>query len=119
MQPETIKPTPEHYSENPRPVPSGTNTAWPWNVSPHTHYIKMPNGRLMYVRRIVKADIDALETQADLCAVAVYAANALAIAHHEGLRSCLKFVMAHASRRIGQLYNADGAAPATREREAA
>jgi hypothetical protein len=69
-----------------------------------THYIIMPDGRVFYVRRLEASDIDALTSQEDLCAVAVYAAASLQVATHEGAIKCLKFVMSHATRRIAQMY---------------
>lgn len=102
MQVDPTKPV--HFSINGRSLPSAKNTAWPWNVSKQTEYIIMPDGRVFYVRRLEAADIDALTSQEDLCAVAVYAAASLQIVTHEGAVKCLKFVMTHATRRIAQMY---------------
>ena len=102
MQVDPTKPL--HFSINGRPLPDAKNTAWPWNVSTQTHYIIMPDGRVYYVRRLEASDIDALTSQEDLCAVAVYAAASLQVATHEGAVKCLKFVMSHATRRIAQAY---------------
>lgn len=119
MQPDPTKPP--HYSVNGRPLPDAKNVAWPWMAGPLTHYIKMPCGRLFYVRYVRREDIDALTTQEDLAALAVYSAVALqnlsAASSHDGVRKCLNFIARHTCRRIAQLYQSN--APMTRPRDAA
>ena len=92
-----------HHSVNGRPLPDARNTSLAWAPKPQTHYIKMLDGRLFYVRRVEAADIQALTTKTDCLYLIIYAARAAELTTHRGVLKCLAFVRDGAIRQLERL----------------